>query len=532
MATLLCESCDNLFTRESSFTIQKMNEYFSLYPSNRTAPDEDIPKLEMYLRQAKGEIKAYDTEIERIEGVLEELKNRRVILFQASARMSGMVRSSIRKLPLEILLSIFHIYCENADLPIRSIPMNHPALILGVVCSQWRTIVHSMPIFWSKIRTHYLFIHGTPGYIDYPVQTRRIARFILEKSKALPLDISLRSYSSREDAFVELAKQSRRWKTLELETFTDFTYFPVSFPNLETLSLRGRCWDWNGTLPAKVSTPSLRKLVSTGENLVIGTHLDTHSLEKLVVMNKVDFTSFSNVLRLSPSLFSLELSKITFHRLPANNHFSISIPITVLQISRLVSCGADPNRRFFVFFKTIAMPRLRTLSISADRPYIAGFGYEMASAFRRFLTSALPPLTSFSLSRVKLQDFDDLFTILRALSGTLSHLRLFNCDAADSRWDEFVRFLILPSQVLVNLEELEFDYLRWTQESDLLFFEMVRSRWMAIEPTKRLSSLRVLCQRVDVDTLRLGLRPFSDDGLRVHIALSESSDTPHEIWTL
>ncbi|KAE9392727.1 hypothetical protein BT96DRAFT_750876, partial [Gymnopus androsaceus JB14] len=54
------------------------------------------------------------------------------------------ILAPIRRLPFEILSSIFHEYCFGAG---ERVP-NEPQLLISKVCSTWRQVAHGTPRLW------------------------------------------------------------------------------------------------------------------------------------------------------------------------------------------------------------------------------------------------------------------------------------------------------------------------------------------------------------------------------------------------
>ncbi|THU89871.1 hypothetical protein K435DRAFT_677040, partial [Dendrothele bispora CBS 962.96] len=107
-------------------------------------------QIEQEIVDCSSEIAKYDTEIETLEGVLEELRRKRCEIQRYSDERRSLL-SPIRKLPIEILGEIFAASCSDYGLLITTFPkgkISAHTLVLSHVCSQWRNFVISTPSLW------------------------------------------------------------------------------------------------------------------------------------------------------------------------------------------------------------------------------------------------------------------------------------------------------------------------------------------------------------------------------------------------
>ncbi|THU89872.1 hypothetical protein K435DRAFT_677003, partial [Dendrothele bispora CBS 962.96] len=114
--------------------------------------ESEASQIEQEIVDCSSDIAKYDTEIETLEGVLEELRRKRCEIQRYSDERRSLL-SPIRKLPIEILGEIFAASCSGYGLLITTNPepegkISAHTLTLSHVCSQWRNFVISTPSLW------------------------------------------------------------------------------------------------------------------------------------------------------------------------------------------------------------------------------------------------------------------------------------------------------------------------------------------------------------------------------------------------
>ena len=112
----------------------------------------EIP-LQKSIQQIKSTVESVENEIIRLRRSLAELEDYRGQLYDDIKRHQAIL-SPVHKLPSEILAEIF-LYAANgssAVWPQRNGSNVEMPLLLGRICSYWRTVTHALPLLWSKIR--------------------------------------------------------------------------------------------------------------------------------------------------------------------------------------------------------------------------------------------------------------------------------------------------------------------------------------------------------------------------------------------
>jgi len=130
----------------------------------------------------------------------------------------------INQVPVEVLVEIFHAYCQDivSDLP----PMNniHPADTLSAVCSKWRDIIQNTSKIWSFINlTGPLDMEPSENLMTIPSKSLNRC---LKMSRNVPLHIGLLSDVSgspftslyNTGPLIKMALQhSSRWQSASLD---------------------------------------------------------------------------------------------------------------------------------------------------------------------------------------------------------------------------------------------------------------------------------------------------------------------------
>ncbi|KAJ7892824.1 hypothetical protein B0H14DRAFT_958778 [Mycena olivaceomarginata] len=234
-----------------------MESRFSRHLSTNYIPsDEEIDFIRI-------ELVSHTQELARIDERIRELSVQRDKI-QTYIDSHMVLISHPRRLPVDILREIF-IAClpanRNAVISAREAP-----LLLGRICSAWRTIALSTPRLWASL-------HAPLDYI-LEKESRKLAVIEwLQRSGAAPISLSVcpdrgsRSLSSL-SAWSEVlslfkllaAESATRWCHLDLMNFIDGQdqLAEISTPALESLKFSGRVSLLRNFDIAKV--PSLRAI--------------------------------------------------------------------------------------------------------------------------------------------------------------------------------------------------------------------------------------------------------------------------------
>ena len=247
-----------------------MDQPFSQYFGTNYAPsDEECLEINNILEQPRARLLQIEEEISRVEKILSDLHRERDSVSDAIDKYAILL-TPIRRIPRDVLQEIF-IRCLPTD---RNAVMasNEAPLLLGRVCSSWRTTSRSTPQLWSTIHIPIPRHHASFYALDIPpgdyselagkvVEVRAtVARDWLLRSGSCPLDISLNQWDEAPSTDPDLPRPlltvivpfSERWRkvsiTAPIQSLSSITALsPAALPNLESLSLnfsRVRSWGY------------------------------------------------------------------------------------------------------------------------------------------------------------------------------------------------------------------------------------------------------------------------------------------------
>ena len=207
-------------------TISTMLTPFSHYLQSNQAPTEDETREMKALKAGPlKEISIIDVEIQKIEGILNSLKQKRAH-FQKSIDDFNTILAPVRRLSTDVLGVIFSHCLATHRNPVMS--ASEAPILLTQICRDWRSIALSIPRLWSRlyIPTLRRVLHYFPessscvlvGNRRMDALTQEVQRW-LKLSAARPLAITLMPagdpvyHPSLLDSIIE---SSRRWQELEL----------------------------------------------------------------------------------------------------------------------------------------------------------------------------------------------------------------------------------------------------------------------------------------------------------------------------
>ncbi|KAF9261510.1 hypothetical protein L218DRAFT_488187 [Marasmius fiardii PR-910] len=160
--TLLCPQCNASFIPPPTFPSVEQALHSNVLPSN-----EERSLAHGILEQERYQLKLYDEELDRLDGITKKLREERDGLARRIKLREGWSRSSasgIQRLPAEALAEIFSHLCSASDytLPIVGKHIDNkehvdyqelsaPPLTLSQVSHYWRKVAFSCPALWSSI---------------------------------------------------------------------------------------------------------------------------------------------------------------------------------------------------------------------------------------------------------------------------------------------------------------------------------------------------------------------------------------------
>lgn len=222
------------------------SRFTPLLSTNYVPSKDELDEIHKLLVDPVDQLNGFDAEIARLQTIIDELSLKWKRLHDDIVRHRNLT-APLRRIPQEILQEIF-IHClpvhHNAVMSCHEAP-----LLLGRVCSQWRSVAFSTPRLWSSIHivaTEDAPTWGPPSWGSWSNQNqgsdlnRDIVEAVeawLSRSGSLPLYITLfqpsyvyLSPGYGDQLITKLIRFSPRWKNISL------IISPVSYPPLSSLS--------------------------------------------------------------------------------------------------------------------------------------------------------------------------------------------------------------------------------------------------------------------------------------------------------
>jgi hypothetical protein len=238
--------------------------------TNYAPSDEELQEIPRILVEPQARLVRMNDEIGRVQETLDELKRQRDELVRLIDQYHALT-SPIRRIPREILQEIF-IHCLPTDRPAVMSEREAP-LLIGRVCSSWRSISQSTPELWTSVHVSIPSTaliasetsnvdHVDADCTDYVVASNCMAELRtaalqewLQRSGSLPVDISFSqwedwtratpfnlNFTNEPHPVVDtILSVSRRWRKVTVAAHGPSVACllrPHDLPLLETLDLR------------------------------------------------------------------------------------------------------------------------------------------------------------------------------------------------------------------------------------------------------------------------------------------------------
>ncbi|EDR04257.1 uncharacterized protein LACBIDRAFT_304790 [Laccaria bicolor S238N-H82] len=251
-------------------TNQIDSPYASNLHTNYTPTESEIPQIKEFLTDPLKRLSSLDAEIERVQSILDELRHERCALSDEIEAHRALI-SPIRRIPFDVLGEIF-VHClpdgRNAVMSSREAP-----ILLGRICSAWRSIALSTPRLWASLHiptpmeiseTGQVLAQPEPTFIAKMERRCEGAREWIGRSRESPISISIcipthvysyelqpSSMKTFEVAVAQILASSHRWRKVDFRATKDsFTRLQQlaedAVPLLESLVIAGgslRAWD-------------------------------------------------------------------------------------------------------------------------------------------------------------------------------------------------------------------------------------------------------------------------------------------------
>uniref|UniRef100_A0A0W0EWK9 Uncharacterized protein n=1 Tax=Moniliophthora roreri TaxID=221103 RepID=A0A0W0EWK9_MONRR len=406
----LCVQCQHSYP--PSPHIRKAANYLKEHAANHNPLDHELPYLRGSFQETLVEIDRWNSELERLRDVVRQMEERRECLLEIAYRLGGMVKTTIRRLPSELLLRIFFMARDEGN---EGWSTCRVPLTLSHVCGRWRALIHSEPGLWC-------IIDAKVYMEDDEVSANRLlefTEFCLEKSQSRPLNVTL---TAPEDLYNfddelefeykkvsdELLANSCRWKVANFvlrpydgERFADHV---MEFPILERLDM---CFQLGeepyDAITLACSAPRLSHLHLHGVGRNFLKLINLNALTELT-MEYYHIESLLHILLHSPNLSDVTLKDYMYLvRQESNLHVT----------SQIKSLHAELQDGSHDIFRQLSLPSLTMLWV--------GFScYHNPPQLHQLISRSRPPLTHLHLSNVPLPYVMDTLALL----PTITHFTL------------------------------------------------------------------------------------------------------------
>ncbi|KAJ7512683.1 hypothetical protein B0H11DRAFT_2267760 [Mycena galericulata] len=514
------------------------SQFASKLETNYCPTDNEVSYIKALLTEPTFRLQRLDDEITELQNTLNKLIEERETLGAYVQAHSALI-SPARRLPLDIIQEIF-VAClpahRNCDMSAREAPM-----LLGRICSTWRTISLSTPRLWASL--HIEDPGQRSGSFDSTfslIRTPEVkpALFLevienwLGRSGGCPLSISLHSHHEAPlapsilQALIPLAS---RWQCVQfavpaaaLEKLVHLTGSDV--PVLESLTLHRRDTYVRSTFAwadlAILRGPNVVSVCVTGKDLDLSqlllrwTHLTELSNLDASQFPRKALSSESALQTISrcPQLQRLSLNigyNPTTHQI--QNHTYPLVEHRLLQTLHFTGIASS----FAHLLGRLSLPGLKDFTFSVDSHELSLRAADEVRTLVHFLTNS-PLLDRLHLHTLQFSS-SSLKEILRSLPPTLLHLHLNGGRDSWERWHSSINDDLLSSITPTPgvptpcpaLQDLRIEYDNDISDAALLRFITARAH------TLRHIHINFL-REMELD-IHTDLVPFIENGLEASI---------------
>ncbi|KAK6981168.1 hypothetical protein R3P38DRAFT_3115369 [Favolaschia claudopus] len=212
-------------SQQSTYPDPAQSSFFQHLNTNYAPTDTEIGDIQTHLSP-------YEVELARLESVILELFTQRERLREYIESHKALI-SSPRRVPLSVLKQIF-LQCLPTN-RCAAMSTSEAPLLLGRICSGWRSLAFTIPPLWDSIHISAPFIGSNPSkraaVIDW-----------LSRSAELPLSISLAmnhrgeadpdANSAASELLGSLLPSSYRWRAFHVAGLD-----PGDYPRLAELNV-------------------------------------------------------------------------------------------------------------------------------------------------------------------------------------------------------------------------------------------------------------------------------------------------------
>ncbi|KAJ2935681.1 hypothetical protein H1R20_g1413, partial [Candolleomyces eurysporus] len=148
----------------ATYIVSPMDSPFSEYLDSGYSPsDTEIPLIKALIQQKLNVIDSIDKEINDLEDSLAALKARRKANKIFIRKHQALV-APIKRLPPDILSTVFLACLPAIECPEAAMTPNHPAVVISQVCRHWRQLAFDTPLLWSRVQLILPNVNCNPYY--------------------------------------------------------------------------------------------------------------------------------------------------------------------------------------------------------------------------------------------------------------------------------------------------------------------------------------------------------------------------------
>ncbi|KAJ7586300.1 hypothetical protein C8J56DRAFT_103264 [Mycena floridula] len=463
------------------------------------------------LTDCSSQIRLYERERNRIDGILMSLKNEKRCLERHWKDCQGL-RAPIRRLPAEVLRNVF-ILLEGKS-KMAGPETNIEGFRVAAVSHHWRNVALSTQQLWTTITVD-------EGSSSNPAKQLRVLDRVLKLSGSQPLsltvntsDVDIKLLASR------LCAESHRWVHAVFNSNHPSELWKrpttTSLPSLEhlvvfvtTILLTASHWHRHHSTP-KLHTLELggisaarwhhlqslfpRQHIHIGQNVLIWTNV------RQLILTEIPLDLILDLISQCPSLTSTTIKKCELLSLavpPASSNYKSSL--TTLS---LVDC---PKIVIDGIFQQIDFPQLTSLTIEGSPNDSVDDSSFPVVAFAWMLYRTKAKLQSLTFDDLTISSSDQLFELVPSLTSlTIKSTSGLISDSILNRMNtnrEFPARILLP-----NLDKLTLRLI--SGFTSRTFVEMIQSRWFVTTMARHVAELKKAILDVEFQLEDQDLRPL------------------------
>ncbi|KAE9406141.1 hypothetical protein BT96DRAFT_876021 [Gymnopus androsaceus JB14] len=414
--TILCSRC-----QKSTFTQRVDLNSTDMHLKNLSEADPfalDTQTVNEMILLCDMDQEDYQAEIAHLQSRIRFIQEQQTRLRVCKARLRSLT-CPVRKLPNEILTSIFDYICEWNVLQVPSHELTSPiitylpALSLSSTCTRWRSVAKSSPCLWSRIKLEITSSKATT--LNAFIATINL---FLERSGQYPLSLSLvisgRPQEQSPLVLELLMRHCHRWRTFQYISGWRISYFLKYEPTrhfaiLESLDICSSGYNDPMELNIFRNASQLREIV-------------IHGLEPQSSHIDLPFSQFTNIdinacgkvddiLHRCPNIISLQLRDSYDSYDP---WWSIFLPHITLNAVEAITVVQDRHSLCAETLTSFTFPTLHELRLLGNPDHELHKKEKWPQLFNAFLSRSSCRITTLVISAVMTSDAD-LVSVLQLL---------------------------------------------------------------------------------------------------------------------